>query len=100
MKPPTTYFEWKQMLESFSQEDDNVLSLLNDGTMTLDAGTVERFAKLIDETFKKRKKVWLDKLKNASQSQIIRSPSDFSVVISNAKNSLKSIIAFSDLKPF
>ncbi len=100
MKPPVTYFEWKQMFDKYAQGDDTVIHLMNEGTLTMDAGTYGRFSILIEETYKKRKQMWLDKFKNASQNQIIRSPSDFAIIISQAKNGLKSILAFVDLKPF
>ncbi len=100
MKPPITYFEWKQMLDKFAQGDDTVIQLMNEGTITMDAGTVVRFSVLIEETYKKRKQIWSDKFNSASQNQIIRSPSDFAIIISQAKNGLKSIIVFVELKPF
>jgi len=100
MKAPATYFEWKEILDKFSSEDDSVLQLMNEGTVTFDAGTTGRFMILFEETYKKRKQLWVNKLKNISQHQNIRSSSDFSVAISKAKNELKNLILYTELKPF
>jgi len=100
MKAPSTYFEWKELLDKFSKGEDNVLYLMNEGTVTLDAGTTGRFMTLFEETYKKRKQLWMDKFKNSSQSQNIRSSSDFSVIISQAKMGLKNLILYTELKPF
>lgn len=99
MKAPATYFEWKEILEKFSGGDDNVIYLMNDGAVTLDAGTANRFMLLFEDAYKKRKQLWLDKFKNAPQYNI-RSAADFSVIISQAKNSLKTLVLYTDLKPF
>lgn len=100
MKAPDTYFEWKELLDKFSRGEDNVIQLMNEGKVTLDAGTAGRFMILFEEAYKKRKQLWLDKFKNVSQYQHIRSASDFSVVISQAKDSLKNLIFYTELKPF
>lgn len=100
MKAPSTYFEWKELLDKFSRGEDNVLHLMNEGTVTLDTGTAGRFMILFEETYKKRKQLWMDKFKNSSQSQNIRTSSDFSVIITQAKTSLKNLILYTELKPF
>lgn len=100
MKAPVTYFEWKEMLDKFSKGENDVIPLMNEGTVTLDAGTAGRFMILFEEAYKKRKQLWMDKFKNVSQYQNIRSASDFSVVISQAKDSLKNLIFYTELKPF
>jgi|SRR5665647_483585 len=100
MKAPDTYFEWKEILDKFSKGEDDVIHLMNEGTITLDAGTAGRFMILFEESYKKRKQLWMDKFKNGSQFHNIRSSSDFSVLISQAKNSLKNLILYTDLKPF
>lgn len=100
MKAPTTYFEWKELLDKFSRGEENVIHLMNEGTVTLDAGTAGRFMILFEDTYKKRKQLWMDKFKYLSQSQNIRSSSDFSVVISQAKAGLKNLVLYTELKPF
>lgn len=99
MKAPSTYFEWKELLDKFSGGEDNVLHLMNEGTVTLDAGTAGRFMILFEETYKKRKQLWMDKFKNSSQSYNIRSSSDFSVIITQAKASLRSLVLYTELRP-
>jgi len=66
----------------------------------LDAGTAGRFMILFEEAYKKRKQLWLDKFKNISQQHNIRSASDFSAIISQAKDSLKNLVFYTELKPF
>lgn len=100
MKPPCTYFEWKEMLDRFSKGDDQQIHLMNEGTAILDAGTAERFMVLFEEAYKKRKQLWMDKFKNVTQTNNIRSSADFSVVISQVKSSLKNLIFYTELKPF
>ena len=100
MKAPATYFEWKEILEIFSKGEDSVITLMNEGRISLDAGTVEGLMILFETAYKKRKQLWMDKFKNVSQYHNIRSSSDFSVVIVQAKNSLKSLILYTELKPF
>ncbi len=100
MKAPDSYFEWKEILDKFSNGDDNVLHLMNEGTVILDAGTADRFMSLFETAYKNRKKLWMDKFRNGTQSHNIRSASDFSVIIAQAKNSLKNLVLYTDLKPF
>lgn len=100
MKAPATYFEWKEISEKFSKGEDSLIPLMNEGAVTLDAGTAERFMMLFEETYKKRKQLWMDKFKNVSQNHNIRAASDFTVVVAQAKNSLKSLILYTELKPF
>jgi len=100
MKAPATYFEWKEILEIFSKGEDSVIPLMNEGSASHDEGTVEGFMTLFEAAYKKRKQLWMDKFKNISQYHNIRSSSDFSVVIAQAKNSLKSLILYTELKPF
>lgn len=99
MKAPATYFEWKEILEKFSSGEDYVIQLMNEGTVTLDAGTAGRFMILFEEAYKKRKQLWMDKFKNVTQFQNIRSASDLSVIVAKAKDSLKSLVFFTNLKP-
>lgn len=100
MKAPSTYFEWKELLDKFSKGEDHVIHLMNEGTVALDAGTAGRFMILFEESYKKRKQLWMEKFKNSSQSQNIRSSSDFSVIITQAKTGLKNLVLYTELKPF
>lgn len=100
MKAPETYFEWKELMTKFSSGDDTVLPLMNEGSFTLDAGTVGRFMLLAEETYKKRKQLWSERLNNITAHNNIRSSADLSVVISQAKAELKNLILFTRLKPF
>lgn len=100
MKPPVTYFEWKEMMNHYATGNDTVLPFMNEGTITLDAGTVGRFMTLFEESYKKRKQLWANKLKNILQFQNVRSAADFSTVMSQAKSDLKNLVFYTDLKPF
>ena len=100
MKAPSTYFEWKELLDRFSKGEDQVIQLMSEGTFTLDAGTAGRFMVLFEETYKKRKQLWLDKFKNTLLYNNIRSSSDFTLLVSQAKNSLKNLILYTELQPF
>jgi hypothetical protein len=99
MKAPTTYFEWKDLMDRFSSGDDTVLSLMNEGSITLDAGTSGRFMTLIEETYKKRKQIWIERLNKITAYNNIRSSADLSVVVSKTKSELKNLILFTGLKP-
>lgn len=99
MKAPETYFEWKQMLDRFGAGDDTVVSFLNEGKMTLDAGTAAGFYKLVNDTYTKRKQLWSDKFKIITQNQVVRSASDLSVYINQAKSGLRALIVFTNLRP-
>ena len=79
MKAPSTYFEWKELLDRFSKGEDQVIQLMSERTFTLDAGTAGRFMVLFEETYKKRKQLWLDKFKNTLLYNNIRSSSDFTL---------------------
>lgn len=100
MKAPTTYFEWKEILDKYSAGDDTIIGLMNDGAITMDAGTATRFTVLIEDAYKKRKQLWMDKFTKLTQFNNIRSSADFTVLISQAKNSLKNLVWYADLKPF
>ena len=100
MKAPTTYFEWKELLDQFASGDDSVLSLMNEGSITLDAGTSGRIISLIEETYKKRKQIWTERLKKITAHNNTRNSTDFSVAISHAKSELKNLVLFAGLKPF
>lgn len=99
MKSPETYFEWKEICDLFSKGDDTVLPVMDAGIINMNSGTADRFALLFNDAYKKRKQLWLEKFSTITQKNYIRSTTDFSVMISQAKSGLKSLVLFSGLRP-
>jgi len=100
MNAPKTYFEWKNILDQFSCGDDSVLPIMHEGEMKMDAGTAMRFANLVDQTYRKRKQIWVDKFNGLFKSQIIKNSSGFGVILNQTKGNLRLLIQFTQLAPF
>jgi hypothetical protein len=97
---PSTYFEWTNILKQFAMGDDSVLSDLERGSFAVDAGTVYRFYRKAQETYVERKKEWIDKFNRLFQIQYIKTESDISIVLQNAKANLQPIAKFIRLSAF
>jgi hypothetical protein len=100
MSPPSTYFEWSQLLEKYASGDDSVFIELEKGTYNLDSGTVYRFYNKVQEAYVERKKKWIDKFNRIFQIHLIKSENDLSIALQNAKGNLIPIAKFIKLNPF
>ncbi len=100
MPSPTTYFEWFQLLERYARGDDGVLTDLEQGSFVVDSGTVYRFYNKVQEAYVERKKQWLDRFNRSFQVQSIRTESDISIVLRNAKSYLQPIARLIKLSAF
>jgi hypothetical protein len=100
MPPPTTYFDWSQLLERYARGDDAVLSELESGSFVVDSGTVYKFYNKVQEAYVERKKQWMDKFNRSFQVQSIRTESEMSIVLHNAKSNLWPIARMIRLSAF
>jgi len=98
MVAPTTYSEWSNLLDKFGEGDDIVLEQLSMGSFSVDAGTASRFYSRVDEIYRKRKQVWLDKFQRSARLQDLKSEGDFEIALRNAKQNLSSLNKFIALK--
>ena len=98
MASPTTYSEWKNLLEKFGNGDDTALEELSKGSFTVDAGTAYRFYSRVEEVYKKRKQVWLDKFQRSFQYHNFKNEDDFEIALRNGKQNLSSLYKFVSLK--
>lgn len=94
MKAPTTYSEWTKLLDQFGDGDDSVLEELNKGSFIIDAGTAIRFYTKVEEIYKKRKQLWLDKFQLSFQLQNFKTEDDFEIALRNGKQNLSSLTKF------
>lgn len=100
MTVPSTYFEWVDRLEQFAKGDDSLLADLEQGSFTVDAGTVYGFYKRVQEAYVERKKRWIDKFNRLFQVQYIKTENDLSILLQDAKVNLQPIAKFIRLKAF
>lgn len=100
MSPPSTYYEWSQLLEKYASGDDSVFIELDQGTYNLDAGTIYRFYNKVQEAYIERKKRWIDKFNRIFQVYLIKNENDLSIALQNAKCNLNPIAKFIKLKAF
>jgi len=98
MEAPTTYAEWTNLLDKFSDGDDTTLEELSKGSFAVDAGTASRFYSRVEEGYKKRKQNWLDKFQRSFQVQNFKSEDDFEIVLRNGKQNLYPLSKFVFLK--
>lgn len=98
MAAPTTYSEWTNLLDKFSNGDDTALEELSKGSFTVDAGTASRFYSRVEEVYKKRKQNWLDKFQSSFQMQNFKSEDHFEIVLRNGKQNLCPLSKFVVLK--
>jgi hypothetical protein len=100
MKSPTTYSEWINLLDRFGNGDDTILPILIDGKFELDAGTATRFYFKVEEAYKKRKLIWLDKFQRLFNFQNFRKDEEFEIALRNGKQNLNPLINYVTLKSF
>jgi len=94
---PNTYSEWVTLLDSFSEGDDTSISSLECGSFVVDAGTATRFYNRVEETYKKRKKRWLDNFQKSFEFSNIKRIDDFEIALRNGKQNLLPIYRFVNL---
>ena len=98
MQSLTTYAEWINLLNQFGEGNDESLEQLNKGTFIIDAGTASRFYAVVENTYKKRKQKWLNKLQQSFRMQEPKTIADFEIVLRNGKQNLNPLIIFITLK--
>lgn len=94
MAAPTTYAEWVAVLERFGNGDDTVFEELNTGSFALDAGTAQRFYSRVEEAYKKRKQLWLNKFQRSFEMQRVKTIDDFGLVLRGGKQNLLPLSKF------
>jgi hypothetical protein len=97
MSAPTTYLEWTNLLDKFSSGDDKAIDELSLGSFTLDAGTAARFCIKIEEVYKKRKQLWLDKFQRSFEFHNFKTENDFEIALRNGKQNLSPLRKFVEL---
>lgn len=98
MSVPTTYAEWVNLLDKFSDGDDAALAALSEGSYTTDAGTAARFYVRVENAYKKRKQNWLDKFQRSFRLQNFKTTDDFAIALRNGKQNLSALSRFVVLK--
>lgn len=98
MGAPTTYSEWVNLLESFGKGNDLALEELNKASFIVDAGTAARFYSRVEDAYKKRKQIWLDKFQRSFQFQNMKSDNDFEIILRDGKQNLSPLNKFVELK--
>jgi hypothetical protein len=94
MAAPKTYADWVAILEKFGNGDDTVFEEMNAGNFVLDAGTAQRFYSRVEETYKKRKQIWLNKFQRSFEMQKIKTDDDFGIVLRDGKQNLLPLSKF------
>lgn len=100
MPSPRTYFEWTNALEQFAKGDDVALREMQQGEFAVDEGTVYRFYDKVKEAYVARKNRWVDQFSRSHQVSRVKTESDISIVLQNAKSNLRPIAIFIRLKAF
>lgn len=98
MAGPTTYSEWADLLDRFSEGNDAVLEELGKGSFIVDAGTASRFYARVEEAYKKRKQNWLDRFQRSLQLQRFKTEDDFEIALRNGKQHLSPLGRFVKLE--
>ncbi|MBI4649140.1 MAG: tetratricopeptide repeat protein, partial [Bacteroidia bacterium] len=98
MKPPTTYFEWSELLDLFNEGDDTVVNILHQGSFSANSGTETRFCKLITDAYNHRISKWLENFNKSFHE--LKSESDYRLLIKNSKTDLNSLIQFTKIPCF
>jgi hypothetical protein len=94
VKIANTYAEWVNLLDSFAEGDDTCIETLENSRFTLDAGTASRFYSRIEETYKKRKKRWLENFQKSFAITSIKRIDDFEIALRNGKRNLLPLNRF------
>src|SRR6266542_768494 len=92
-----TYYEWTIELDKFAKEDDSVIEDLIDCKFALDAGTAVRFYLKINNTYSKRKQIWMDKFNQSLTQSRPKTDGELEIIFRNAKANLKPLIKFISL---
>jgi hypothetical protein len=96
MKSPLTYAAWCNLFERFGNGDDTVLDEMNAGSFDLDPGTAQRFYNQAEESYKTRKKRWLETFQRSFETYHIKTTDDFEAVILTGKKNLIPLLKFSE----
>jgi hypothetical protein len=97
---PETYYEWALLLDKFGDGDDSVMSQLEKGKFTVDAGTANRFYLKVKDNYTRRKKLWLSKFQKSFEFSLLRNISEFEVSLRNAKKNLVPLHKYVSLHGF
>jgi hypothetical protein len=87
-------------MDSFAEGNDATLDILQSGSFVVDAGTAIRFYSRVEETYKVRKKRWLEKFQKSFEISNIRRIDDFEIALRNGKQNLMPIYKFVSLPGF
>lgn len=98
MNRPSTYASWVSVLERFGNGDDTAVAEIDAGKFTLDSGTAYRFYIRVEEAYKKRKQLWLDRFNRSSQLQSIRTINELEIIVRNGKQNLSPLSKFVSAK--
>lgn len=98
VKIPTQYSEWCKCLEIFLQGDNDleILSVMEKGTIEWKAGLAERFINKYTDTFNEKLKKIVDKLNKGLS--YCNSEADYVSVLSLTRKQLENIARFATLK--
>src|SRR5882757_4035171 len=94
MAAPTTYSEWTDLLDKFGDGDDTAIEELSKGSFVIDAGTASRFYLRVEDAYKKRKQIWLEKFQRSFQFQNFKIEDDFEIALRNGKQNLTPLSKF------
>lgn len=97
MKPPVTYADWVDLFERFGKGED-VSEEMNSGHFELDAGTAQRFYEKASESYKTRKKLWLDNFQKNFKIQDIKTIEELEFLLQNNKKTLSALSKFINSK--
>jgi hypothetical protein len=84
----STYSEWVNLLDRFAEGDDSCISILEKSSFIVDAGTAIRFYTRIEETYRKRKKAWLENFQKSFELSNLKRIDDFEIILRNSKQNL------------
>ncbi|KQM41726.1 hypothetical protein [Chryseobacterium sp. Leaf201] len=96
MKSTVTYAAWCNLFERFGNGDDTALDEMNTGSFDLDAGTAQRFYNQAEESYKTRKKRWLETFQRSFEAHHIKTTQDFEAVILTGRKNLIPFLKFSE----
>ncbi len=94
MSGPSTYAGWVDVLERFAKGDDTSIAAIESGSFMIDAGTAYRFYIRVEEAYKKRKQLWLERFNRSFQTQPIRTINELEIIIRNGKQNLLPLARF------
>ncbi|RYF94701.1 MAG: hypothetical protein EOO00_05070 [Chitinophagaceae bacterium] len=98
MNGPSTYSGWVDVLERFAKGDDTSIAEIEAGSFRVDAGTAYRFYIKVEDAYKKRKQLWLEKFNRSFQIQSIRTINELEIIVRNGKQNLLPLSRFVSAK--